>query len=69
MTCDVCNREILENENQYYGRWVLYCEECNKSGKGEEVDNKKTFENEVAPDFESGDFSYTLENGLEEFVI
>ena len=23
MTCDVCNREILENENQYFRAFVL----------------------------------------------
>ena len=27
------------------------------------------YDNEVSPDIESGDFSYTLENGLSEYVI
>jgi hypothetical protein len=68
MTCDICKKEILD-DNYYCGRWVLYCEDCKISGEGEKVDCQKTFDNEIAPDIEEGDFTYTMEHGLTDYLF
>lgn len=49
--CDICDSE----KNVIAGRWIFYCP------KHKQNDIDKTFENEIAPDIENGNFSY-LEN-------
>lgn len=63
MTCDICNTREVE----HYGRWVAWCEGCKVEGKAK--DRQLTYDNELKPDIESGDFSYTLANGLGEDLI
>lgn len=46
-TCDVCR--VISDE-VVAGRWIFYCPEH------EENDRMKTYENEIVPALESGDF-------------
>ena len=63
MNCDICN----EREADHYGRWIAWCSKCKEQGKSK--DREKVMENEIAPDIESGDFSYTIEHGLGDYLI
>lgn len=58
-TCDVCGRQ--SDTKVLAGRWIFYCDD-NPECKAKE--RQKIFDNELAPDLESGDFSYTLQEGL-----
>lgn len=66
-TCDVCKEEI--KGDCFYGRWFMYCMECKKNGKGKQADNAKTFENEILPDIENGDYSYTVNQDLSDVLL
>jgi len=61
-TCDVCGR--TDTKNVVAGRWIFYCKD---NPKCKEVEQNKIHE-EISPDIESGDFSYTLEHGLSEYI-
>jgi hypothetical protein len=61
-TCDVCNKT---SEKVVPGRWVFYCSD---NPKCKQVDRDKTYDNEIEPDLESGDFSYILDQGLSDYV-
>lgn len=58
MTCDVCNT----TEAVHFGRWIGWCDLCDAIGQ--DLDDQKTYDNEIAPDIESGDFSYTAAHNL-----
>lgn len=61
--CDVCGKE---SEKVVAGRWLFYCSD---NAECRQKDFEKTYDNEIAPDIESGDFSYCLANGLGEELI
>jgi len=50
--CDICGKEF---DDIYFGDWVTYCKGCEKEAK--KKDWEMTYENEVKPSMESGDFS------------
>ena len=52
--CDVCGKE---GKDVKAGRWIFYCP-AHKS-----VDEKNTFDNEIAPDLESGELGYIANDG------
>lgn len=55
MKCDICG---FESETEVFaGRWIFYCK------KHKQNDLDKTFENEISPDIENGDFGYVLGDG------
>ena len=62
--CDICKEDV---DDVFFGRWYMWCKKCQKAG--ELKDREKTYEMEVAPDVDSGDFSYTLEQGLGDLLI
>ena len=62
-TCDVCGKS---HENVVAGRWLFYCSD-NQVCKDKE--HNKVYDNEIAPDMESGDFSYTNEQGLSDYLV
>ena len=47
--CDVCG---IEGDDVLAGRWIFYCP------KHKDIDKQKTYDNEIAPALEDGDFSY-----------
>jgi len=63
MTCDICDNR----EAEFYGRWIAWCSKCKDQGKSK--DRQMVIDNELSPDIESGDFSYTLEQGLGDYLI
>lgn len=62
MTCDICSVKKAD----FFGRWLAWCGDCKEEGKRR--DDKKTWDNEIQPDIDSGDFSYTLGQGLVGFL-
>ena len=53
-TCDVCN---YEGNDVYAGRWIFYCP------KHEQNDRDITYNNEIKPSLDNGDFNYITEDG------
>lgn len=53
--CDVCG----STENVVAGRWIFYCPEHKN------VDDEKTYDNEIAPRLDDGDF-YDMDGELME---
>ena len=51
--CDICD----STTNVIAGRWIFYCP------AHKQVDIDKTFENEIEPDVESGNFDYIANDG------
>lgn len=62
-TCDVCGKT---RKNVVAGRWIFYCKD-NLKCKAKE--RNLVFDNEIQPDIESGDFTYTLNQGLSDYLI
>lgn len=59
--CDVCG---IENKEVVAGRWIFYCP------KHKNEDWAHTYENEIKPDLQNGDFSYILDDGeLQEMML
>ena len=52
-TCDICD----STKNIVAGRWIFYCP------KHKQNDFDKTYENEIAPDLESGNTSHLASDG------
>jgi hypothetical protein len=48
MSCDICG--FTSDTEVFAGRWIVYCL------KHKDIDRQKTFENEINPALESGDF-------------
>ena len=63
MKCDICNKR----EADFYGRWIAWCSKCKEQGN--KKDRQKVMDNEISPDIDSGDFQYTLEHGLGDYLI
>lgn len=61
-TCDVCGKTSSE---VVPGRWVFYCSD---NPVCKQVDRDKTYDNEIAPDLESGNFDYILNEGLSDYI-
>ena len=59
--CSICG---VENAEVKAGRWIFYCQEHKQN------DVNMTYENEIAPDLESGDMNYLLNDGeLQEIFL
>jgi hypothetical protein len=56
--CDVCG---IENKTVKAGRWIFYC------SNHKQIDIDKTYENEIKPSLESGDFN-SLDGECLEFL-
>jgi len=56
--CDICG----SSKNVVAGRWIFYCP------KHKQNDLDKTFENEINPDIESGDFSH-IDGELSDIIL
>jgi hypothetical protein len=69
MTCDVKinKNDYCQNEVEFYGRWIGYCKKHQTIGK--QIDLDHTFDNEVQPDIESGNFDYIQAHGLEDVLL
>jgi len=63
MNCNICNKR----EAEFYGRWIAWCSQCREQGKSK--DRQMVIDNELSPDIESGDFQYTLDHGLGDYLI
>ena len=64
MKCDTCGRE--SDTKVLAGRWLFYCSD-NPVCKAKEKNH--IYENELLPDIESGDYTYTLNHGLEDELL